>query len=69
MSKRGKKKYQRTPNALTDFDMRKMWIFVCCFPHKGVAFLKKEKKKKREKRDGKVFPPLGIELLLIYIIK
>lgn len=41
--------------------MRKMWIFVCCFPHKGVAFLKKEKKKKKERKvSEKYFPPLGL---------
>lgn len=42
MSKR-EEKYQRTPDALTDPDMRKMWIFVWCFffLFKGLTFLKK----------------------------
>lgn len=43
MSKKGGKN-QRTPNVPTDFDMRKMWIFVCCFPHKGETFLEEKKK-------------------------
>lgn len=53
MSKR-EEKYQRTPDALTDFDMRTMYIFVWCF---FFVFFLRDIPEKNKIKYMLVFPP------------